>query len=388
MTETGMLTSNPLRGRAPRRHRGPAAAGHERAGRRRRGRRLRRRRDRPCPGEGRQRAAGLLAHAREEQGGVHRRRLLPDRRRGLLLGGRLPRDRRALEGPHHHRRLQRLPEGGRARDRRAARAWRSPPWSACRIPTSARRSRPSSCRGRKLRAPTEAEVIAWLRSRLANFKVPKRVYVVERAAEEHHGQGAEERASRPLRHAGGVTVPGTRAFIDRLVGTLRRGHAQPRRAPCRSPREAAAHAHLRARASRPGALMARRAVALYNGLDEEGRATSSSSSSRATSRRTRRGAGSGARPTGDDPSPATLARLQRVTEPPRQEVFRRMNMAPGGTAVLVGLRKVLLDRLARPPARSPPWTTTSRTSSARGSTAASSNCAASTGARPPRCWRS
>ena len=28
-------------------------------------------------------------------------------------------------------------------------------------------------------APTEAEVIAWLRSRLANFKVPKRVYVVE-----------------------------------------------------------------------------------------------------------------------------------------------------------------------------------------------------------------
>ena len=28
-------------------------------------------------------------------------------------------------------------------------------------------------------APTEAEVIAWLKSRLANFKVPKRVYVVE-----------------------------------------------------------------------------------------------------------------------------------------------------------------------------------------------------------------
>jgi malonyl-CoA/methylmalonyl-CoA synthetase len=28
-------------------------------------------------------------------------------------------------------------------------------------------------------APTEAEVIAWLRPRLANFKVPKRVYVVQ-----------------------------------------------------------------------------------------------------------------------------------------------------------------------------------------------------------------
>ncbi len=30
-----------------------------------------------------------------------------------------------------------------------------------------------------LPAPTEAEVIAWLKSRLANFKVPKRVFVVE-----------------------------------------------------------------------------------------------------------------------------------------------------------------------------------------------------------------
>jgi malonyl-CoA/methylmalonyl-CoA synthetase len=29
-----------------------------------------------------------------------------------------------------------------------------------------------------LAAPTEAEVIAWLKARLANFKVPKRVYVV------------------------------------------------------------------------------------------------------------------------------------------------------------------------------------------------------------------
>jgi malonyl-CoA/methylmalonyl-CoA synthetase len=28
-------------------------------------------------------------------------------------------------------------------------------------------------------APTEAEVIAWLKSRLANFKVPKRVFLVE-----------------------------------------------------------------------------------------------------------------------------------------------------------------------------------------------------------------
>jgi malonyl-CoA decarboxylase len=45
-----------------------------------------------------------------------------------------------------------------------------------------------------------------------------------------------------------------------------------------------------------------------------------------------------------DPSPATLQRLEEVVEPPRQELFRRLNMAPGGTAALVGMRlAVLLD---------------------------------------------
>src|SRR5690606_10230199 len=43
-----------------------------------------------------------------------------------------------------------------------------------------------------------------------------------------------------------------------------------------------------------------------------------------------------------EPTAANLAALQRVAEPPRQEVFRRMNMAPGGTAALLGLRRALL----------------------------------------------
>jgi len=50
-----------------------------------------------------------------------------------------------------------------------------------------------------------------------------------------------------------------------------------------------------------------------------------------------------------DPSPANHAALQRFVEPPRQEVFRRMNMAPGGTAALVGLRNALLDELKANP---------------------------------------
>ncbi len=46
-----------------------------------------------------------------------------------------------------------------------------------------------------------------------------------------------------------------------------------------------------------------------------------------------------------EPSPQNLARLQRAVEPPRQELFRRLNMAPGGTHVLVEIRSQLLQEL-------------------------------------------
>jgi malonyl-CoA decarboxylase len=47
---------------------------------------------------------------------------------------------------------------------------------------------------------------------------------------------------------------------------------------------------------------------------------------------------------GDDPSQANLILLQQAAEPPRQELFRRLNMAPRGTAVLVDMhRQVLRD---------------------------------------------
>ncbi len=45
-----------------------------------------------------------------------------------------------------------------------------------------------------------------------------------------------------------------------------------------------------------------------------------------------------------------LIRLTQAAEPPRQELFRRINRAPGGTAALVRLRRTLLDRLPRQPA--------------------------------------
>jgi len=50
------------------------------------------------------------------------------------------------------------------------------------------------------------------------------------------------------------------------------------------------------------------------------------------------------------PSPATLMALTQAAEPPRQELFRRLNRMPGGTAAVLGLRRVLLKRLRKQPA--------------------------------------
>lgn len=51
--------------------------------------------------------------------------------------------------------------------------------------------------------------------------------------------------------------------------------------------------------------------------------------------------------TSDDPT--IVARLVEAAEPPRQELLRRMNMSPGGTAALVAMRKELLGRLREHP---------------------------------------
>ncbi len=50
-----------------------------------------------------------------------------------------------------------------------------------------------------------------------------------------------------------------------------------------------------------------------------------------------------------DPSQANLILLQQAVEPPRQELFRRLNMAPGGTGVLVEMRRQVLRDLGANP---------------------------------------
>ncbi|MGE3841029.1 MAG: malonyl-CoA decarboxylase [Vicinamibacterales bacterium] len=52
-----------------------------------------------------------------------------------------------------------------------------------------------------------------------------------------------------------------------------------------------------------------------------------------------------------DSSQLNLVQLQRAVEPPRQELFRRFNMAPGATAVLVQMRQRLLETLPSHPER-------------------------------------
>ncbi len=49
------------------------------------------------------------------------------------------------------------------------------------------------------------------------------------------------------------------------------------------------------------------------------------------------------------PTAENLMRLTQAAEPPRQELFRRINRAPGGTATIVAMRRTLLQSLRQRP---------------------------------------
>jgi len=51
----------------------------------------------------------------------------------------------------------------------------------------------------------------------------------------------------------------------------------------------------------------------------------------------------------ETPNADQLLRLTRLAEPPRQELMRRLNRTPGGTATLVRMRRALLQRLPAQP---------------------------------------
>ena len=135
-----------------------------------------------------------------------------------------------------------------------------------------------------------------------------------------------------------------RSFFGRLVGSLA-GTGMTRRAD-RLGR--LLHTLVSQRGEATGATLARRAVALYRGLDGAGRQRVFEILAREFSP-DRDAVLAAANAYHADPSAEHLATLQRVTEPPRQEAFRRMNMAPGGTEVLVQLRRHLVDAIREHP---------------------------------------
>ena len=119
-----------------------------------------------------------------------------------------------------------------------------------------------------------------------------------------------------------------------------------RASPERKARNAIAfcHALLSERGEVSEAALAREALAAYRDLPESGRALFFDllASGFAPDRGVVIAAMDRYR---DHPTPQNLIALQRATEPPRQEMFRRLNTAPGATPVLVSMRSHLLQGL-------------------------------------------
>jgi malonyl-CoA decarboxylase len=98
------------------------------------------------------------------------------------------------------------------------------------------------------------------------------------------------------------------------------------------------------RAEFAGAALAREALLAYQQLDEHCREEFFDVLARAYSP-SPEAVGKAADAYRLDPSPAHLIGLQEAIEPARQELFRRLNMAPGGTPALVEMRGLLLREL-------------------------------------------
>ena len=144
-------------------------------------------------------------------------------------------------------------------------------------------------------------------------------------------------------------MTGTRSLVDRIMGSITATGIVKSGAQRRAQRLVTVlRTLISERGEATGAALARRAVALYRGLDAPGRlhlfeALASEFSP------DRDAVLAAAVAYHAQPSADHLARLQRVVEPPRQEVFRRMNMAPGGTAAILDLRRSLLDAMKAHP---------------------------------------
>lgn len=140
----------------------------------------------------------------------------------------------------------------------------------------------------------------------------------------------------------------TPSFIQRLIRSV--VGSTERASPDRQARNAIAfcHALLSERGEVSGAALAREAISAYLDLPEAGRVlffdllasefSPDSDALTAAINRYRERA-----------TPQNLVAVQRAVEPPRQEMFRRINTAPGATAALVAMRSHLLEGLKAHP---------------------------------------
>ncbi len=140
------------------------------------------------------------------------------------------------------------------------------------------------------------------------------------------------------------------SFLQRLLGSASLRPGVLPRAAVRSAREAVSlcRALLSERGEVSGARISREALAAYQALDEPALDVFFSLLLKEFSpdaTEIQRAADAYRM----QPSPANLRHLQRAMESPRQELFRRLNVASGGIGVLLEMRRRLLKGLAEHP---------------------------------------
>src|SRR5260221_10328676 len=129
-------------------------------------------------------------------------------------------------------------------------------------------------------------------------------------------------------------------FLQRLFGSPPPRPGVPSRAAVRSARRVASICHelQSQRGEGSGAFIAREALTAYQSLDEPALEVFFTILVKEFSLDPE-AVGRSAEAYPKQPSPGNLVRLQRAVESPRQELFRRLNMAPGGIGVLLEMRR-------------------------------------------------
>jgi malonyl-CoA decarboxylase len=147
-----------------------------------------------------------------------------------------------------------------------------------------------------------------------------------------------------------MNSPVKRSFFRRLFGSIGRRPGTVPRAAVRRARHAISlcHALMSERGEVSGARIAREALAAYQDLDDAALGIYFDLLVKEFSPDPEE-VGRVADAYRQDPSQANLIQLQRVVEPPRQELFRRVNIASGGTGVIVEMRRRLLKLLPQRP---------------------------------------